>query len=107
MELKYKTDAIKYLKYMVVKTQKYEFASWLRDREKEYLKELNLPIGTTPYDYTYDGPISHQQYVFLEGLISEFEEKFGHDESNTRKKLYENCIAVIRESKIDNLLGDS
>lgn len=106
MKIKYKADATKYLKSMVVKSQKYEFASWLRDREKEYLRELNLPIGTTPYDYTYDDPISYQQYVFLEGLISEFEEKYGHDESNIRKKLYENCISVIREGKIDNLLGD-
>lgn len=107
MKLRYKTDAIKYLRMLVVKTQKYEFAAWLRDREKEYLRELNLPIGTTPYDYTYNGPISYQQYVFLESLISEFEEKYGSDESVSRKKLYENCITVVREGKIDKLLGES
>ena len=37
MTLNEKVEAIRYLKTLAIKYQNYEFAAWLRDKEKEIL----------------------------------------------------------------------
>jgi hypothetical protein len=104
IKLEEKANAIKYLKNIVINSQKYQFAAWLREKEKNCLRELNLPILKN-YDYKYEGVISYHQYLILVELISEFEIYSGLDESEIKKDLYKNCINVIREEKIDKLLS--
>ena len=113
--LKEKADTIKYLKALVVKHQKYEFAAWLRDKEKQILEQLNLPINFS-YSYTYEGLITYAQYLQMTDLLSEFENKYSSSKekeytlkttSEIREELYKNCINVIREQKLDDLFGES
>lgn len=110
MTLNEKADAIKYLKAIVVKRQKYEFAAWLRDKEKKILNQLNLPISGSSYSYSYDGPydgpITYSQYLHLTELISDFEKSYNYNESEIKEYLYKSCILVIREEKLDKLFGD-
>jgi len=109
MKTNEKVEAIKYLKEIVVKYQKYEFAAWLRDKERNILDEL-----TETYSYLPDGPISYAQYLYLTELISEFENKPSFAGllrnldyiSLMKEYLYKSCINVIREEKLDRLLGD-
>jgi len=115
MKTNEKVEAIKYLKEIVVKYQKYEFAAWLRDKERNILDEL-----TETYSYLPDGPISYAQYLYLTELISEFENdyllqirrlkikttKYIDDTSKMRDYLYKICLPVIRAEKLDKLFGD-
>ena len=103
MTLNEKADAIKYLKSLVVKYQKYEFAAWLRDREKEILSQLNLPMKS---DYNYFESISYSQYLHLVELISDYEKSHNCNETEIKDYLYKKCINVIREEKLDKLFGD-
>ena len=41
MTLQDKLVSIKYLKGIVVKHQKYEFASWLRDIERKFIEDID------------------------------------------------------------------
>jgi hypothetical protein len=117
--LKEKSESIKYLKALVVKHQKYELAAWLRDKEKQILEQLNLPINVS-YSYTYEGLITYAQYLQMTDLLSEFENKYSSSKdqyvlkeytlkttSEIREELYKNCINVIREQKLDDLFGES
>jgi hypothetical protein len=105
MKTNEKVEAIKYLKEIVVKYQKYEFAAWLRDKERNILDEL-----TGTYSYLPDGPISYAQYLYLTELISEFDDETlpRHlDYTSLMKEyLYKICLPVIRAEKLDKLLGD-
>ena len=110
MTLNEKADAIKYLKTIAVKRQKYEFAAWLRDRVKEILSQLNLPYKS---DYNYSESISYSQYLHLIEIIEDFESGKGYNhstgysgESEIKEYLYKSCINVIREEKLDRLFGD-
>lgn len=103
MTLNEKVDAIKYLKNLVIKYQKYEFAAWLRDKEKEILNQLNLPIRSYSH---YEGPITYSHYLHLTELISDFEKSYNYNESEIKEYLYKSCINVIREEKLDKLFGD-
>ena len=103
MTLNEKAEAIKYLKNLVIKYQKYEFAAWLRDKEKEILNQV--PSGS-PYSYSYDGPITYSHYLHLTELISDFEKSYNYNESEIKEYLYKSCINVIREEKLDRLFGD-
>jgi hypothetical protein len=112
MTLNEKVDAIKYLKSVVVKFQRYEFAAWLRDKEKEILSQLNLPTSLTYLD---EGPITYSQYLHLLEIISDFEDKYnsGREKQYTlqvtseiKEYLYKKCINIIREEKLDRLFGD-
>ena len=110
MTLNEKADAIKYLKTIVVKRRKYEFAAWLRDREKEILSQLNLSYKS---DYNYFESISYSQYLHLIEIIEDFESGKGYNhstgysgESEIKEYLYKSCINVIREEKLDRLFGD-
>jgi len=105
MTLNEKVDAIKYLKNLVIKYQKYEFAAWLRDKEKEILNQLNLPISGPSYSQ-YEGPITYSHYLHLTELISDFEKSYNYNESEIKEYLYKSCIDVIREEKLDRLFGD-
>jgi hypothetical protein len=105
MTLNEKADAIKYLKNLVIKYQKYEFAAWLRDKEKEILNQLNLPISGSSYSQ-YEGPITYSHYLHLTDLISDFEKSYNYNESEIKEYLYKSCIHVIREEKLDRLFGD-
>lgn len=101
MTLNEKADAIKYLKSIVVKSQKYEFAAWLRDREKEILSQLsqlNLPMNNTQ-------SISHSKYLHLIEIVEKFESVTGYNESDIKEYLHK-CISFIREEKLDKLFGD-
>ena len=111
--LKEKSVAIKYLKALVVKHQKYELAAWLRDKEKQIFEQLNLPINVS---YTYECLITYAQYLQMTDLLSEFENKYSSSKekeytlkttSEIREELYKNCINVIREQKLDDLFGES
>jgi hypothetical protein len=102
MKTNEKVEAIKYLKSIVVKYQKYEFAAWLREKEGNILDELR-----ETYSYLPDNPISYGQYLYLTELISEFEEINFVDELNLMKEyLYKKCLPLIRAEKLDKLLGD-
>jgi hypothetical protein len=112
MTLNEKYEAIKYLKTIVVKYQKYEFAAWLRDKEKEILNQLSE--SNLKYDfYSFNESISYSQYLHLIEVISDFESGSGYnhsagytDESDIKEYLYKSCINVIREEKLDRLFGD-
>ena len=104
MKLNEKVEAIKYLKNLAIKYRNYEFAAWLRDREKEILHQLNLPTNVS---YNYEEQITYSQYLHLTDLISEFEKKNNYDYSEMKDILYKNCINVIREGKLDQLFGKS
>ena len=115
MTLNEKVDGIKYLKKLVIKYQKYEFAAWLRDKEKEILNQLNLPSSGASYSYSYNGPITYSHYLNLLEIISDFEDKYnsGREKqytlqvtSEVKEYLYKSCINVIREEKLDRLFGD-
>ena len=115
MTLNEKADAIKYLKNIVIKFQRYEFAAWLRDKEKEILNQLNLPSSGSSYSYSYDDSITYTKYLHLLEIISDFEDKYnsGREKqytlqvtSEVKEYLYKSCINVIREEKLDRLFGD-
>jgi predicted patatin/cPLA2 family phospholipase len=107
MTLNDKSDAIKYLKSLVVKYQKYEFAAWLRDKEKEILSQLNLPMNSDlEPNYNYFESISYSQYSHLVELISDYEKSHNYNETEIKDYLYKKCINVIREAKLDKLFGD-
>jgi len=95
-------EAIKYLKTLAIKYQNYEFAAWLRDKEKEILNQLNLPYKS----YNYEEPFTYSQYLHLTELISEFEKKNNYDYTEMKDILYKSCINVIRDEKLDKLLSD-
>ena len=122
MKTNEKVEAIKYLKEIVVKYQKYEFAAWLRHKEGNILDELR-----ETYSYLPDNPISYGQYLYLTELFSEFENDYllqirklnmdnsymlnretrlKDDTSEMRDCLYKICLPVIRAEKLDKLLGD-
>ena len=118
MKTNEKVEAIKYLKSIVIKYQKYEFAAWLREKERNILDEL-----TETYSYLPDNPISYGQYLYLTELFSEFENDYllqirklrmdnsyktrlKDDTSEMRDCLYKICLPVIRAEKLDKLLGD-
>lgn len=99
-----KVEAIKYLKEIVVKYQKYSFAAWLRDKERNILDEL-----TGTYSYLPDVPISYAQYLYLTELISEFENEtldYTGSQSEMKEYLDKKFLPVIRAEKLDKLLGD-
>ena len=111
MTLNEKYEAIKYLKTIVVKYQKYEFAAWLRDKEKEILNQLSE--SNLKYDfYSFNESISYSQYLHLIEIIEGFESGYNHSadvylgESEIKEYLYKKCINVIREEKLDRLFGD-
>lgn len=118
MTLNEKAEAIKYLKSVVIKFQRYEFAAWLRDKEKEILSQLNLPIQQVTIAapiYSYDDSITYTKYLHLLEIISDFEDKYnsGREKqytlqvtSEVKEYLYKSCINVIREEKLDRLFGD-
>jgi len=106
MTLNEKAEAIKYLKTIVVKYQKYEFAAWLRDKEKEILSQLtqsNLLYSDSEY---FRETISYSQYLHLIELIEDFDGGKGYNQSDIKEYLYKKCINVIREEKLDRLFGD-
>ena len=100
--LKEKSEAIKYLKSIVVKHQKYEFAAWLRDEEKSILDELG---EVEDYSYTFDGRLNYNQYHYAIDLISKYENKHNYNEQQFAEILRKSCIDLIRDKKIDELLG--
>jgi len=110
MTLNEKAEAIKYLKNLVIKYQKYEFAAWLRDKEKEILNQLNLPSSGPSYSQyvtpSFLSPITYSHYLHLTELISDFEKSYNYNESEIKEYLYKSCINVIREEKLDRLFGD-
>lgn len=107
MTLQDKLVSIKYLKGIVVKHQKYEFASWLRDRERKVIEDIDSSSAENAM-LVYDGPISYVQYLYLTELISDFEKRSSNllIESEMRDYLYKNCLPAIRSEKLDKLLGD-
>jgi hypothetical protein len=110
MTLQDKLVSIKYLKGIVVKHQKYEFASWLRDRERKVIEDIDSLSSAENAMLVYDGPISYVQYLYLTELISDFEKSSSNFsksiESEMRDYLYKNCLPAIRAEKLDKLLGD-
>lgn len=107
MTLQDELVSIKYLKGIVVKHQKYEFASWLRDRERKVIEDIDSSSAENAM-LVYDGPISYVQYLYLTELISDFEKRSSNllIESEMREYLYKNCLPAIRSEKLDKLLGD-
>ena len=101
ISLREKSDAIKYLKSLVVKSQKYEFASWLRDKEKSILEEIG---EVEDYSYTFDGKLNYNQYHYALELISTYENKYNYNEQQFVEILRKDCIHLIRDQKIDELL---
>lgn len=111
MTLQDKLVSIKYLKGIVVKYQKYEFASWLRDIERKVIEDIDSSSSAENAMLVYDGPISYVQYLYLTELISDFEKSSINFakfliESEMRDYLYKNCLPAIRSEKLDKLLGD-
>jgi replication-associated recombination protein RarA len=102
--LKEKADTIKYLKSLVVKHQKYEFAAWLRDREKSILEEIG---EVEDYSYTFDGKLNYNQYHYVLELISTYENKHNYNEQQFIEMVRKDCIHLIRDQKIDELFGES
>lgn len=101
-----KVDAIKLLKNYVVKSQKYELAAWLRDREKKYLDELSMSYTSNYGDDSIKG-IRYPQYHYLIELLNEFESSGHFNELDAiKEKLKAECIDIIREQKLDELFGD-
>lgn len=103
MTLNEKTNTIKYLKNLVVKYQKYQFAAWLRDKERDKENEM---ISSNVRLVEYFDVISYSQYQYLLEIISDYEKIYNSDESVIRDYLYKNWISVIRSEKLDKLFGD-
>jgi replication-associated recombination protein RarA len=101
ISLREKSDAIKYLKSLVVKHQKYEFAVWLRDKEKSILEEIG---EVEDYSYTFDGKLNYNQYHYLIELISKYKNS---DEKEFAEMIKKDYIHLIRDQKIDELFGES
>lgn len=99
-----KAEAIKWLKNHVVKDQKYELAAWLRDKEKELLKELSLPLTGALSDIQY--PLRYPQYHYICELLDGFNLGRSYEDiEQMKKKFKDECIDIICEQKINDLLG--
>lgn len=92
-------NTIKYLKNIAVKLQMYEFATWVRDRERELFTQIEN------MDTTY----SDIEYSNLLELISEYESKSTYNNSSAsqvREYIREKCLSKFRGDKLDRLFKD-
>jgi hypothetical protein len=108
--LREKSNAIKYLKSIVVKHQKYEFAAWLRDKEKSILEEMEIIEAIAlakDYSFTFDDKLNYNQYHYVLELISTYENKHNYNEQQFVEMVRKDCIHLIRDQKIDELFGES